>query len=68
MFLSLFKYVSVAGGYCLHHYYFHALKRDFFIGSDFWVSFAGLLEDLKSNLNACQDIIMYLQTITYLLF
>jgi hypothetical protein len=44
------------------------LKREFFIGSDFWGSFAGLLEDLKNNLNACQDIIIYLQTITYLLF
>jgi hypothetical protein len=44
------------------------LKRKFFIGSDFWGSFADLLEDLKNNLNACQDIIIYLQTITYLLF
>jgi hypothetical protein len=46
------------------------LKREFFIGSDFWVSFAGPQEDLKSNLNAFQDIIIiiYLQTITYLLF
>jgi hypothetical protein len=27
---SLIKYVPVAGGYCLHHYYFHAIEKRVF--------------------------------------
>jgi hypothetical protein len=29
-FLSLIKYVSVAGGYRLHHYYFHVIEKRVF--------------------------------------